>query len=325
MVNWFYTDKLATQQGPVDGATLLDLNRRGDLRARSLVWREGMPQWTPFRDVAAELFAEEEGVVGDEGEGVEIGVCAHSGRVYPLKEMLPYGSALIGPEEKEDFVRRLMEGAAVEIEDATEKRLDYVGFWWRTLAATLDYMVKMIPASLCMVPYYLAAMIAGASAPDPEAGSIEELTGGMTALMIAAYGLGLLGNLALSIFYETWMVGRYQATLGKIIVGAKVVNPDGSRLTYKRAFIRWLAKKPLNMVLVWLPSTLGFALVVALMAGMAASGGEDGATFVFSMLTGLVVYAGLLLLCSAVYWMAAFDPEKRTLHDRVSATRVVKK
>lgn len=323
MANWFYTDALAAQQGPVDGPTLLELNRSGELKAKSLVWREGMAEWTAFREIAQDLFTAEAGV-GEGGAPVEIGVCAHSGQVYPLKEMLPYGAALVGPEHKADFVSRLMEGAAVEIEDATERRLDYVGFWWRTLSSLLDYMVKMIPAGLCMVPYYIADATDGLQ-PGNDADSFQGVTG-MTALTVLIYGLGSLASIGLSIVYDTWMVGRYQATLGKMIIGAKVVNPDGSRLSYKRAFVRWLVKKPLIYSLVWGPSVLGFALVIGVSVGMATREGSDGgATVALAMMTGMFVFAALLALCSGVYWMAAFDPEKRALHDRIAATRVVKK
>jgi uncharacterized RDD family membrane protein YckC len=328
MANWFYTDALATQQGPVDDETLLGLNATGAVKARTLVWREGLPEWTAFLEVAGPLFKAKEGEAGHTGAkdmtgSFPVGVCAFSGRVYPMHELLPYGEALVGPEHVDAFVRRLMEGAAVEIADATHRTLDYVGFWWRCLSSLLDYLIKMIPSGLCMAPYYGAAIFAGAtSSADPD--SLEGLTG-MTALMAVAYGIGLIGVLALSIAYDTWMVGKYQATLGKIILGVKVVNADGSRLTYKRAFVRWMAKKPLNYLIVWIPSTLGFILVVALIAAMTESGAEDGATLVLAMLTGLFVYAALVALCSGVYWMAAFDPEKRALHDRVASTRVVRK
>ncbi|HRQ90593.1 MAG TPA: DUF4339 domain-containing protein, partial [Bacteroidia bacterium] len=210
MGNWFYTDALAAQQGPVDDETLLRLNRSGEIKAKSLVWQEGMDEWTAFRRVATGLFSCEAGESTD-AERVEIGVCAHSGQVYPLREMLPYGEALVGPEHKDDFVRRLMEGAAVGIADATDQAMDYVGFWWRTLSSLLDYMIKMIPSGLCMVPYYIAAVYSGykgGSEPD----SFQSATG-MSVLMMVAYGLGMLGNLAISIVYDTWMVGKYQATL----------------------------------------------------------------------------------------------------------------
>lgn len=333
MAAWFYTDLLATQQGPVDESTLLDLNRSGQLKAKSLVWREGMEGWIPFRDIAADLFAREAAATegdatrqsdGESSPAVPIGVCAHSGRIYPAAEMLPYGAALIGPDCRDDFLQRLMEVGAESIADATEKTQDFVGFWWRTLSSLLDYLIKMIPSGLFMVPYYITAVYAGSQAPGSDPDSIEGITG-MSVMMVAAYGFGMLGTLAFSIFYETWMVGKYQATLGKIIIGAKVVNPDGSRLTYKRAFVRWLAKKPLNFILVWIPSTAAFVLVVAMTVSLAERGDDAGASAMLGMMTGLFVYLAVLALCSGVYWMAAFDSEKRALHDRIAATRVVKK
>lgn len=316
MADWFYTDSDAAQQGPVDDEALLRLNRDGDVTARSLVWRDGMEQWAPFRDVASSLFGE-----GEDGVPVEIGVCAFSGRVYPVSEMMPYGEAVIGVEHKDAFIQQLMESGAVEIEDATERTMDYVGFWWRCLSSFLDYLIKMVPSWICMIPYYVVAMTAGVSGELEEE---NEIAPGFTVAIALAYGVGLLGMLAVSIFYETWMVGKYQGTLGKLIIGAKVVNPDGTRLTYKRAFVRWLAKKPLNYVLVFGPSSVGFGLV---MAGIFTASEDAGAaaTFGLAMMTGFFVYAVLLVLCCGVYWMAAFDSEKRALHDRVASTRVVRK
>ncbi|MCB1205961.1 MAG: RDD family protein [Verrucomicrobiae bacterium] len=335
MPDWFYTDALANQQGPVDESTLLDLGRAGILKARSLVWREGLEGWIPFRNVASELYtlrksAELDSAAADRSAPqseapprVEIGVCAFSEQVYPAGELLPYGEALVGPDHKDNFVRRLMEGAAEEISDATEQGMGYVGFWWRCLSSLLDYLVKLLPSWLFWVPYYIATMSSTIKPmSDPE--SLEGITG-MTLVMAVTYGIGVLGSLLFSVAYETWMVGRYQATLGKIMIGAKVVNPDGTRLTYKRAFVRWLAKKPLNYLILWGPSTLGFALVIGVMVGMGENPGVNEASFVLTMMSGLFVYAALLLLCSGIYWMAAFDPEKRALHDRVAATRVVKK
>lgn len=330
MAAWFYTDLMAAQQGPVEESTLLDLNRSGELKAKSLVWREGLPGWIPFRDIAADLMTR--AAAGEDPPGpdsadppkVTIGVCAQSGRIYPAGEMLPYGEALVGPEAKDDFLQRILEGGAIGIADATEKTSEYVGFWWRSLSSLLDYLIKMIPSGLFMVPYYIAAFSSGMGANEIDEDSFQGMTG-MTPAMAIAYAFGALGTLAFSIAYETWMVGKYQATLGKIVIGAKVVNPDGSRLTYKRAFVRWLAKKPLNYLLVWVPSTLGFILVVAVTVGLAERGDGEGATLVLGMMTGLFAYVALLALCSGVYWMAAFDPEKRALHDRISATRVVRK
>jgi len=39
----------------------------------------------------------------------------------------------------------------------------------------------------------------------------------------------------------------------------------------------------------------------------------------------VAAYLVFTVICCGVYWMAAFDPEKRTLHDRIVGTRVVRK
>jgi uncharacterized RDD family membrane protein YckC len=47
---------------------------------------------------------------------------------------------------------------------------------------------------------------------------------------------------AIVISYETIMIGRFGATLGKMAVGIRVVKSDGSRVGYGRAFGRYFAK-----------------------------------------------------------------------------------
>ena len=54
-------------------------------------------------------------------------------------------------------------------------------------------------------------------------------------------GLGLLG-LVIAASYETWMVGQYGATLGKMALGLRVVQADGSPVSFLRAFGRFFAK-----------------------------------------------------------------------------------
>lgn len=327
MAAWYYTDALARQQGPVDDLTLLALNREGGVRGKTLVWQEG-GDWTPFQDVAPRLFALERAAADGEGAApdtlVDVGVCAHSGRVYPLPELLPYGEALIGPDHKDDFVRRLMEGAVTGIADATEHSVNYVGFWWRALSSTLDYMIKMLPYGICMIPYYVVAMVTDLSIEKSvQPGEVPDLDGDMV-LLFLSYGISSLLTLAFSIFYETWMVGRYGGTLGKLIIGARVVNPDGSKLTYKRAFLRWVAKKPVAFILLIVPVGIGTFLMIASPMAVARSSGEP-ALVVATIIGSIVAFLALAALGSGIYWMAAFDPERRALHDRIASTRVVRK
>lgn len=313
MADWFYTDALRNQVGPVDEQEILRLNHDGTVTANTLIWREGMSEWAPLGSQASQFFGRDE-----DGLPVEYGICAFSRKLYPLKEMLPYGEALIGVDEKGAFVQHMMETGLSEIKDATETNLNYVGFWWRTLSSTVDYLAKMIPSWICMIPYYVVVMGSSFTVES------EDFDSSSIVAMGVAYGFGLLGILGFSIFYETWMVGKYGGTLGKLAIGARVVDPKGVKLSYKKAFVRWLAKKPLNLLIIYIPSMVAMGLMIALGSGAIAEGDNPALAFA-SVMGAMGVAAVVSIVFSGVYWMAAFDHEKRALHDRVAGTRVVKK
>ena len=48
MHNWFYRDAADRQLGPIDGEELAYLHRQGAIREDTLVWREGMTDWSTF-------------------------------------------------------------------------------------------------------------------------------------------------------------------------------------------------------------------------------------------------------------------------------------
>lgn len=53
MSSWYYVDRGQNRQGPVDAATLADAVRQGRIDDTTLVWRDGLAQWSPlgqFRD-----------------------------------------------------------------------------------------------------------------------------------------------------------------------------------------------------------------------------------------------------------------------------------
>jgi uncharacterized RDD family membrane protein YckC len=90
--------------------------------------------------------------------------------------------------------------------------------------------------------------------------------------------------------YFTVMVAKYGGTLGKLALGLRVVNANGEQISYSKSFARDLA---------------------SYLSGLA---------FVVPLPDPLMLY---LLPCLAGFVMAAFDPEKRALHDRLCATRVI--
>ncbi len=96
-----------------------------------------------------------------------------------------------------------------------------VGFWPRVGAYILDQLV------LGVIVY----LIFGAN--PSQFTTLDE--------MIQQLGPRFAGNFLISAIYYVGLHGYFGATLGKMVVGAKVVNADGTKLGYGKAFLRMLA------------------------------------------------------------------------------------
>ena len=153
------------------------------------------------------------------------------------------------------FIQKIKEGVSVA------GAMEYAGFWIRFGAIVIDAFIIWILNLILFIP--LGILIP----KSPEDSYV--FFSFMPLMIIAQY--------AIPAAYDTWFVGKYGATLGKMACNIKVVVEDGSRLTYMRAFGRHFAK--------WLSS--------------------------------MILAIGFI--------MSAFDDQRRTLHDRICETRVVRK
>jgi uncharacterized RDD family membrane protein YckC len=160
-----------------------------------------------------------------------------------------FGDRSICAACKPIYVQKLREGASVA------GPMDYAGFWTRFGAKFLDGIILQI-----------AGFIMGLGA------GIFLRSAGPVITAIVIYPLTFAINAA----YNTYFIGKFGATPGKMAAKVRVVNPDGSSVSYGKALGRYFAE----------------------------------------LLSGLLLMIG--------YIMAAFDDEKRALHDRICATRVIK-
>jgi uncharacterized RDD family membrane protein YckC len=138
--------------------------------------------------------------------------------------------------------------------------MDYAGFWIRFAALAIDVFILGIVNMVIFIPL---GMFMPTSPDNPMV-----FISFMPVIMLLQY--------AIPAAYDTWFVGKYGATPGKMACKLKIVVEDGSRVGYLRAFGRHFAK--------WL--------------------------------------SAMILLIG--YIMAAFDDQRRTLHDRICETRVVR-
>jgi uncharacterized RDD family membrane protein YckC len=236
-MSWYYVAD-GRQAGPVTEEQFRALVASGAVRAETLVWRAGMAAWTPYGSLA--------------GEGAG-SACSHCGRAFPPEELMAYGDARVCAACKPVFLQKIKEGVPLPSTFA------YGGFWIRFLARVVDGLILMVVNFAVSLPFGLATP----ASPEP-----------MRAL--ALQGLVFLINFAFAVGYETFFLGRFGATPGKMVCRLRVVRPDGAKLTYGRAAGRYFAT-------------------------------------ILSQITLLIGYI-----------MAAFDAEKRSLHDRICDTRVVK-
>jgi uncharacterized RDD family membrane protein YckC len=240
-MNWYYARE-GRQIGPVNDEELQAQVAAGVIRADTLVWNEGMTGWEPYGSVSG-------GTAGRQ-------TCSQCGRVFGPDEMLRFGDRWVCASCKPVFVQGLKEGNVVA------SRFAYGGFWIRFGALIIDGIILAVVRFVLLLPVVLRIFAAPQEQPT-----------------MALFGVQILANLidfAIRVGYETYFVGRFGATPGKMACGLKIVLADGGKVGYGRAVARVFAK----------------------------------------ILSSLTLGIGFI--------MAAFDEEKRTLHDRICDTRVVK-
>ena len=272
-MNWYYAEA-GEQRGPITDAELSDLAKGGAIRDATLVWREGMASWQPYGQV--------KGPAGAPPPRVGEVVCWQCGKMFSQDEVIPIGEGWVCAACKPIYVQRLKEGASVA------GAHEYGGFWIRFAAKFID---GLIVAVVMFVPIFIFALILGLSAARAAHGDFgatppvttEFAASGSGSQPILPQGvigqaIGLLFQLmfvAVHAVYSTLFLGKFGATPGKMVFKLKVVDAEGNKIGYGRAFGRSCAE-------------------------------------ILSR-----------LICLIGYIIAAFDDQKRSLHDHMCNTRVI--
>lgn len=156
--------------------------------------------------------------------------CAECGRPSTADELARFGSLMICPACKDRFAQKLREGATRPVTAA------YAGFWIRVLGYLIDAIVLGVIGAILQMSLFrsMIAMprIQTGVPPDPA----------VFASMFGMMGLVYLLQLAIAGCYEAFFLANLAATPGKLVIGVKVLRPDGSRVSLGRAFGRYFAK-----------------------------------------------------------------------------------
>jgi len=149
-------------------------------------------------------------------DAVETRYCSECGRPFPTDDLLEHQGRRICVECKPAFAQRLRQG-----ESPVAAQMDYAGFWIRGGARLIDGIILGV-ADLAMGVLLRLAFGLGAKA-------------GFAA---AAVPLVFAVNIGLAVLYEAGFLVRNGATPGKMILGLRVVTPDGGAISWGRGIAR---------------------------------------------------------------------------------------
>lgn len=154
--------------------------------------------------------------------------------------------------------QRLVEGAVYCNACGTSIRrqaspVRYAGFWRRVAAVILD-LVIMCPAIVASIAAFTSLAVPGVDGKMWfETFAAEDHITLQTVKDASAFAFAIF--LALAPYYIVTEISGWQATLGKRIVGLRVVDVNGNRIGLRRATVRYAAR-----ILSHAPWMLGFVM-----------------------------------------------------------------
>jgi len=227
-MNWYYVDQ-GQQTGPVSDAQFEELVRSGKVQPDTLIWREGMAAWVPYREAGNSSNpsgptppGSAGSVVGESPEAV----CAECGKMFAIQDMIRHGGVYICANCKPVFMQKLAEGARINTNE-----LNYAGFWVRFAAKFVDGLILGLPF---MVVFFLMLV------PQAHSGTPNQFN-----FLPLIFQFGFI---FIQMAYEIIFLGKYGATPGKMLCKLRVVTADGGRIGYGRATGRFFSEMLSGMV-----------------------------------------------------------------------------
>ena len=216
MAGEWYVGRNGQQSGPFSQQQLRQMAVAGQLSPADLLWKEGMPNWVPCSSVKG-LFLQSAAISAPSPRA------SVSGESYGDPDLTgnnnPASSTTLYPDV-------FQPPAAIQIQ--------YADFLPRVGAFLLDGLFVGLMGCVpgCGIGLVLGAITA--SSPDPDyqliAGVLSNFCSSVVNILISV------------IYYVTLETSAKQGTWGKQIVGIKVTDLQGNRITIGRAVGRYFAK-----------------------------------------------------------------------------------
>ena len=220
MTQWYYSDYERNRHGPVKARDLADLHANGQLAPDTLVWREGLAQWQPWRTLVGEV------IQGAGRPAVASASFATASAAAPAAaDANPYSIA--EPASPYAPPRAIVQDSGDFVDEAD---VVYAGFWRRYAALVIDSLVVGIAYYAIL---FFGIVVAGLGAVGSDPGPVGA---GFAIVLVLAY---VAYPVVSGFYYVGLESSARQATLGKMAVGIKVTDSRGHRLGTGGALGRW--------------------------------------------------------------------------------------
>lgn len=143
---------------------------------------------------------------------------------FPREEMVRFGAAWVCAACKPSYVQMLAQGTPRPGE------MRYAGFWIRFGAKFLDGLI--LGAANILFTLMVGSLL---SKPSPQAVLVSSL-------------ITFILSLGIAVGYNSYFLGKYRATLGKMACGLVVVTPEGQPISYGRGAGRYFAELLSGMI-----------------------------------------------------------------------------
>lgn len=246
MTGWYYVDAQQQRHGPVDPGRVADLFRDGTLTRASLVWREGMQEWTSLINVAPELRLDMTPPPPHVSEATDAPVTAMADEARPLTgravftasepTYAPAAAAIARPHatvttgDSPYAAPHADIGAHAYAPAAREGHVVYAGFWKRVAACLIDGFAIGIPVAIIVT--IVGGLLGWGSSFSGSLLGRSQFNPGETVMS------WVLSALVFAWFHSS---AGLLATPGKLAIGIKVVRTDGDRISFLRGFARYWA------------------------------------------------------------------------------------
>jgi uncharacterized RDD family membrane protein YckC len=232
--SWYCVDAARQRHGPLDAEEIRRRFAAGELDRRSLVWRDGLPQWLPLGEMVDEL---------------GIATPAPPPVAAVTAETPGYRGDATPPSEGDAADRALEQAYAASPRDASAlpgRNVDAAdvvdaGFLRRLAALMIDGVLLGVATYALLI---LMLIVVGAGTGGLltlfEASATGQPPSGPL-LIVFVLGLYVLPFVMRWAYFTYFTSSAWQATPGKRAVGIKVVDLEGRRIGRGRAAGRWFA------------------------------------------------------------------------------------